>query len=686
VAAAAPFPWRFHAKLIAALWIWVLLPYANSFRTGFPTDNTYIILKDTSIRAATWQNVEQILTKDYWHATFASNLYRPLTTLTYLFNYAVLGNGTHAAAYHWVNFALHAINVALVYFLGLALLHKTVPAFGLAAIWGVHPALTESVTNIVGRADLLAGFGVLAALLCHIRTGREAGWRKAVWLSALAAAAAIGIFSKESAIVVLAAMAIYDLAFPAWRQRAWGYAAAALPVLLFLYIRTQVLADHPVGLPAFIDNPLVAADFWTARLTAVRVIGKYLWLLVWPVRLSADYSYNQIPVFAWHFRTWGDWATLVTLAISGVSLVLALLTRRRSPALFFFILMFFAALAPTSNVFLLIGTIMAERFLYLPAICLAGCLALGIGAVAGRMAPTSGRVFTVAAMVSVSLCFAGRTFARNFDWLNDHTLWTAAAEAAPDSYKPYNGLAAQALAAKPPDLDAAAAATDRELAVLNSMPVELGSARPYATAGSAYRKKGDAANSAAEKAVWYRKGLAALERGQQVDRFEGRRIEAMSAARGERVRSGWDPLYLDLGLTYLRLDDPKSAVDAFAYGRSLSTAPEFFEQMSHAYRALGDRRQAAISLLEGLVYDPSWTGFASQLADLYKETEPGSCALRQSGNGESLDLACPLVHDELCTASRNIQRLHVQRAEADKAGAIANSAVRELGCPAELFR
>jgi hypothetical protein len=127
-------------------------------------------------------------------------------------------------------------------------------------------------------------------------------------------------------------------------------------------------------------------------------------------------------------------------------------------------------------------------------------------------------------------------------------------------------------------------------------------------------------------------------------------------------------------------------VGAPIISRLVSTAPGFFEQMSHAYRALGDRRQAAISLLEALVDDPSWTGFASQLADLYEETEPGSCALRPSGSGTSLDLACALVHDELCTASRNIQRLHVQRAEADKAGAIASSAVRELGCPAELFR
>jgi len=68
--------------------------------------------------------------------------------------------------YHWVNLALHEVNVALVYVLGILVLGEIAPALALAAIWGLHPLLTEAVTNIVGRADLLAAFGVLAGLLC----------------------------------------------------------------------------------------------------------------------------------------------------------------------------------------------------------------------------------------------------------------------------------------------------------------------------------------------------------------------------------------------------------------------------------------------------------------------------------------------------------------------------------------
>jgi len=108
----------------------------------------------------------------------------PLTTFSYLLNYTVFGNGPHPAGYHWVNFALHAVNIALVYLLGLLLFQesklKERVAFALAAVWSLHPVLTESVTNIVGRADLLAGFGVLAGLLCHIHGGAASGWRKSL--------------------------------------------------------------------------------------------------------------------------------------------------------------------------------------------------------------------------------------------------------------------------------------------------------------------------------------------------------------------------------------------------------------------------------------------------------------------------------------------------------------------------
>src|ERR1700691_4057050 len=59
-------------------------------------------------------------------------------------------------------------------------------AFFIAMLWAVHPILTESVTNIVGRADLIAGFAVLSGFLMYLKSTETTGWRRNAWLAGLA--------------------------------------------------------------------------------------------------------------------------------------------------------------------------------------------------------------------------------------------------------------------------------------------------------------------------------------------------------------------------------------------------------------------------------------------------------------------------------------------------------------------
>ncbi len=659
-----------------ALWAFALLVYSNSFRAGLTLDNA-AVLQDSRIRAATPENLHLILTEEYWYNRMTTGLYRPLTTFSYLLNYAVFGNGPHPAGYHWVNFALHAVNIALVYLLGLFVFQETRLkerlALALAAVWALHPVLTESVTNIVGRADLLAAFGVLAGLLCHIHGGAASRRRKLAWLSGLALAATTGLFSKESAVVLLAAMVIYDLAFrQTWRARAAGYLALAVPFLVFFYVRGQVLARLPTGVVPFVDNPLMGAGFWTARLTAIKVIGKYLWLLLWPSRLSCDYSYNQIPLF-----TWGDWKTLVALAACAALAAVAVVCYRRSKPVFFFIAFFFATLAPTSNLAILIGTIMAERFLYLPSIGFAGCLVWAVYTVCHRSPRAAPAVLAL-----VAVAFAARTYTRNFDWFDDLSLWTSAAQASPASYKPHTLLAGYySVAASEPKLDTAIAEADRSLAIVDPLPDQRNAFLAYLGAGVCYRIKGDTL-SPPLSGFWFQKSLAALLRGQRIDLANNQYAQRYNLSRGmSLVSSGWFQLYLELGRTYLRLSDPRRALEAFQYGRTLQLDPDLFDEMSAAYRALGDPQQAAITLMEGLGVDPSRTQFAAELVDLYQKTEPQTCAIRNVAGSVSLNLDCPLVHSQLCTASRNVALLYHQKGQDPMAAATIRSAVTDLGCP-----
>jgi len=142
-------------------------------------------------------------------------------------------------------------------------------------------------------------------------------------------------------------------------------------------------------------------------------------------------------------------------------------------------------------------------------------------------------------------------------------------------------------------------------------------------------------------------------------------------------------LYLTLGDAYLLLSEPRKAMEAFEYGRILRPAPEFFEDMSAAWRAMGDPRQAAIVLIEGQLVDKSYTRLASELVELYRQTSLGSCALLNAGGALSLDPGCPLVHDQICTAFRNVKQLYMRMGQEPTAVSTARRAVSEAGCPAE---
>jgi protein O-mannosyl-transferase len=253
--------WRAHGRRVFLIWIVLFAAYSNSFRTELTLDNALMIADDPRIRSATPDNLRQILTEGYWHASADSGLYRPLTTLSYLLNHAVLGNGSRPFGYHLVNLILHGINVALVYALGILIFGESAPAWAVAALWGLHPVLTESVTNIVGRADLLSVMGVLIGFLCYVKSISAKGWQRAAWIVGLVTAQAAGLFSKESAAVLPGIMLLYDLTWSqraTWPKRFRAYCVLAVPCVVFLYLRNELQTSMRIG---FGDNPLVSAGF-----------------------------------------------------------------------------------------------------------------------------------------------------------------------------------------------------------------------------------------------------------------------------------------------------------------------------------------------------------------------------------------------------------------------------------------
>jgi hypothetical protein len=644
-------PWRTHARRLLVPWTLALLAYLNSFSAGFVYDNRVAILDDPRVHALTTANLHAIWTQDTWGGGTTSGNYRPLTNSTYLLNYSVLGNGASPFGYHCFNLLLHLANILLLYLCCLHLFDLRDPtgalALATAALFSVHPVLTEAVTNIVGRADMLAAFGVLAGLLCHIRAASAAGRARILWLAALSAAVAIGIFSKENVVVLPAAMLLYDLAYrpTAWRSSLPGYVAACAPIAAFFLLRYFLLSPLIDRLSDLGDNPLLGADFLAARATAFLVLGKYLWLLLYPIALSADYSYNQIPL-----AYWTSPAVLAPLTVCIAIAALALAAFRTRQYVFFFATFFLVVLAPIANIFLLIGTIMGERLLYLPAMAFAACLAIAIHQFARHR-------YTLLAAVGV-LCtlYAARTFARNRDWRDEISLWSSAAQVSPESYRVHDRLLYFLILQSPQDARAVQRETDRTVAILDTLPPLHAEANPYINAAFWYRTHGDP-----------RRALALLQRAASIVEAKSAELVRLNRAHHKNAVATGDPLlHAELARTHSALGDRNAAAGEFQRARQLRPDPAYSSELAAEYRAAGDWRAAALSLLEGLLLDPNQAALAAQYADLYRQNDPTSCAL---SNG-TLNTNCPAVHEQLCQASRTVIQIDLALGRTQQAASV----------------
>ncbi len=667
-----------------ALCALTLLAFANSFHAGFALDNKALILDDARVHAATGENLGLIWQRAYWWPRGGSDLYRPLTTLSYLFNYAVLGDGDSPAGYHWVNVLLHLVNVLLVYALGRKLVRKFWPAAMLAALWAVHPLLTESVTNIVGRADLLAGGATLAGLLFYTKSAEAVGWRRFAWLAALMAVTVVGVFSKESAVVIVALILLYELCW--WRDRRQalilGCVAVLVPIQAMLYERSLALATDPPAFFPFTDNPIAGAGFWQAKLTSVKVIAHYLGLAVWPLKLSSDYSYNAVPLVNGGWQAWACGALAASLA-AGMILLYA-----RQRTAFFLAAFAFLAFLPASNLLFPLGTIMAERLLYLPLVGLLACLVLGLDAAGRRLrAP-----WVAPAVIGVFLCgFTLRTWARNADWHDDITLARSAVRSCPASFKAHAMLAVALKAADPgrTNLGEEIAEAEKAIAILQPLPDFKSTPEMYRFAGESYLIRGDRLHGAhpAESVQDYRRALAVLKRGAAI--LEANRRVRLAALRAQGkaedlLGSTRDvDIYRSLAAAYYRLGDGDRAFDAAMESRRREPLnPAVYSQLGEILYAVHQPAGAATVLMEGMLVT-SDMGLRRQLIDLYRAgLDREGCAITAGPYGPAINPQCAVVHRTMCDAALDAIRIRLETGRPDIAAKLKESFLHQYGCPA----
>lgn len=414
--------------LALAVGVLAVLPYLNGLHGDFTFDDPGVI-RDNPMITGEGAGILPLFTAVY----NPGGLYRPLTMVTYLLN-ARWGGGV--VGYHVVNVLLHAwVSIAVVCLVA-ALFDSAVAGTVAGALFAVHPVHTEAVSGIVGRAELLAALLVCASLLAFLRAIRSAG-RRPWWLTASAVALALGCLSKESAFVgIPLCLAVY--LWVRYQERVqvplWTLLPLGLVGIIYLGWRQLLLGSLGVPeVPELLDNPLAHVPLVPRLETAVVVGWEYLSLLLAPLRLSADYSFNEVPVVA----SIGEPRFVAAAAVLSVLVLAAMLTARRAPALLMATAFIAVPLSLTANVVFPIGTIKAERLLYLPSCGF--CMAVGWAAMQVQRGRRRQAACIFAALV---LAFACRTWVRNWDWSDNLALFKATVATAPHSAKAHHNLAA----------------------------------------------------------------------------------------------------------------------------------------------------------------------------------------------------------------------------------------------------
>jgi len=303
------------AILIALL---AAVPYLNGIRNGFTFDDVPLVAENTRLRSTS--ALGEAFTTDWWNGKRPQTLaYRPLTMTSFAIDYAMARAGqvdpaparlpaAAAMPFHVENVLWHAAASVALCFLVLELFASPGLALATAALFAVHPVHTEAVDGIVGRAELMsAGFAFLALLVASriLRDDPPGSLRPIVAGSLLF----LALLSKEQAIVIPVLPLAWVAFLPSGERGAVMrrssfkrlIAASAFATFAYLAMRTAVLGS-PIAASAVapgtivVDNPIVGAAGTARVLTPVRVFGHAVGLLLFPKTLTADYSYDQIPV------------------------------------------------------------------------------------------------------------------------------------------------------------------------------------------------------------------------------------------------------------------------------------------------------------------------------------------------------------------------------------------------------
>jgi len=382
------------------------LAYSNHFQNDFHFDDFHTVNNNPYIRSL--HNAKLFFTDPSTFSVLPANrTYRPLVTLSLAIDYWV-GSGLKPFYFHLDMFLWYLVQLALMLalFRHILRLVSTEPwtdwaALFAVALYGLHPAMAETVNYVIQRGDLYSTLLVVAALTLYALAPRLR--RFGLYLLPLA----LALITKQPAAIFPAILLAYVVLF---EERQVGRALlrcvpSIVVVGLMLWLQTRMM-------PATFTPGIISAHDYLV--TQPWVALHYFLMFFAPVGLTAD---TDQTAFSTIYGVDGMAGVAFLLALIGAIYATARRENLRPAA--FGLAWFLLALIPTSVYPL--SELENDHRMFFPFVGLA--LAVSWCAALAMRKMHASRPVLIACAVPILVACTWGTHVRNEVWRSEETLW-----------------------------------------------------------------------------------------------------------------------------------------------------------------------------------------------------------------------------------------------------------------------
>lgn len=496
-------------KWISTWWFWCglsLLLYVNTLKHEYTIDDLIVVTSNKLTQQGV-SAIPDIFSHSYMFGYNGreDESYRPLTLTTFALEKSMFD--ANSSASHFIQVLLYALTILVLFRYLVRLLGEdrlTLVAL-ITLLFAVHPLHTEVVANVKSRDELMCALFLFLSLNLFARS-IDTGSKRDVWMSMFVFF--LATLSKETAVmgVVLFPATYYFKRHDGFISMVKNSYLFSIPFLVYFLIRSAVLSDVLISDPIDpVANSLALSSSFSEQLsTNFSIFAKYIQLIFAPISLSWDYS---IAVF--QPVSFANPAAIIglTLALGLVTLSVIGLFKR---SFFGFAgIVFISTFILTSNFFFLINCPLGERFMFIP---LLGIIMMVI-LLAERIPFLKGRNY-VFLFSGIALVLGVRTIARNMDWKDNISIYTAGVKTCPNSVKTRFNLGTAYI-----QLGNASSSAQEKQSYYSSAVNELKTAQEiyapyvniYENLGFVYAELAKISSTKQDSLVYYLKGKEALD-------------------------------------------------------------------------------------------------------------------------------------------------------------------------------